>query len=253
MPKLAVYKFASCDGCQLSLLDCEDELLELAEILTIANFAEATRRFEPGPYDLVLVEGSITTKQDLEKIKKVREEAKFLMTIGACATTGGIQALKNSQSVVEFARYVYAKPEYIESLATSSPISDHVRVDYQLQGCPINKYQLLEAVAAILQGRPPQISNKSVCVECKLQNFACRIVTKNEPCLGPVTHGGCGALCISFKRSCFGCYGYKENSSEKVFEDWLLKSKTNEEETSRIRAKFNSFSSGVVKKTKGDK
>src|SRR6266498_6065311 len=138
-PKLAVWKFASCDGCQLSLLDCEDELLSVIGEVEIANFPEASRAVVKGPYDLSLVEGSITTPHDAERIKEVRRVSKFLVTIGACATSGGIQALRNFADVNEFVSIVYASPEYISTLATSTGIADHIAVDFELRGCPIDK------------------------------------------------------------------------------------------------------------------
>jgi sulfhydrogenase subunit delta len=206
-PKLAVWKFASCDGCQLSLLDCEDELLAVAEAIEIANFAEATRAVVEGPYDLSLVEGSITTAHDAERIKQIRDNSRFLVTIGACATAGGIQALRNFKDVNDFVRVVYAKPEYIDTLATSTPISDHVPVDFELRGCPINKQQLLEVISAFLNKRKPNTPGHSVCVECKLRNNVCVMVAHGTPCLGPVTHAGCGAICPSYNRGCYGCFG----------------------------------------------
>jgi len=209
-PKLAVWKFASCDGCQLSLLDCEDELLAVADAINIANFPEASRAVVRGPYDISLVEGSITTPHDAERIHKIRRSSKFLMTIGACATAGGIQALRNFKDVNEFVSMVYANPEYIETLNKSTPIADHVFVDFELRGCPINKYQLLEVINAFLNGRKPNIPSYSVCVECKRKGNVCVMVASGVPCLGPVTQAGCGAICPSFNRGCYGCFGPKE-------------------------------------------
>jgi coenzyme F420-reducing hydrogenase gamma subunit len=206
-PKLAVWKFASCDGCQLSLLDCEDELLAVAGAVEIAYFLEATRATVEGPYDLSLVEGSITTARDAEQIKAVRAASKRLVTIGACATAGGIQALRNFADAREFVKAVYARPEYIEVLGTSTPISAHVPVDFQLQGCPINKRQLLEVISAYLHGRPPNIAGHSVCFECKMNGTVCVMAAHGTPCLGPITHAGCGALCPGYLRGCYGCYG----------------------------------------------
>jgi sulfhydrogenase subunit delta len=208
-PRLAVWKFASCDGCQLSLLDCEDELLALAGVIEIANFPEASKAVADGPYDLSLVEGSITTAHDAERIRKVREQSKHLITIGACATAGGIQALRNFGDVKEFIAAVYASPQYISTLATSTPISSHVPVDFELRGCPINKAQLLDVISAFLAGRKPAVAAHSVCVECKLRGNVC-VMVQGTPCLGPVTHAGCGAICPSFRRGCYGCYGPME-------------------------------------------
>jgi len=209
-PTLAVWKFASCDGCQLSLLDCEDELLAVAGEIRIANFPEASRAVARGPYDLSLVEGSITTPHDAERIHHIRRISKFVVTIGACATAGGIQALRNFKDVKEFISIVYATPQYIEVLNKSTPISDHIFVDFELHGCPINKHQLIEVISAYLHGRKPNVSPHSVCVECKLRGTPCVMVTQHIPCLGPVTHAGCGAICPAYARGCYGCFGPKE-------------------------------------------
>ena len=208
-PKLAVWKFASCDGCQLTVLDLEDELLEIAGALDIAYFKEAKSADERGPFDLSLVEGSITTGHDAERIREVRARSKVLVTIGACATAGGIQALRNFKDVRAFASVVYASPEYIQTLATSTAIADHVPVDFELQGCPPNKVQLLEVISAFLNGRRPNVASHSVCVECKLRGNVCVMVT-GTPCLGPITHAGCGALCPTYRRGCYGCFGPME-------------------------------------------
>ncbi len=212
-PKLAVWKFASCDGCQLSLLDCEDELLAVAGAVDIAYFPEATRAVLPGPYDISLVEGSITTPDDDARIQKVRKASKFLIAIGACATSGGIQALRNFKDVRDFTKIVYASPEYIETLAKSTPIRDHVQVDLELNGCPISKEQLLEVITALLYGRKPNIPTHAVCVDCKLAGHVCVMVAHGMPCLGPVTHSGCGAICPGYHRGCYGCFGPKEQAN----------------------------------------
>ena len=210
-PKLAVWKFASCDGCQLSLLDLEDELLALTDAVEIADFREASSGVLEGPYDLSLVEGSITTAHDAERIQEVRRNSRALVTIGACATAGGVQALRNFADVNEFVAAVYASPEYISTLETSTPIAAHVAVDYELHGCPINKRQLLEVVTAFLLGRRPGIPSTSVCTECKRRGSVCVMVAHGTPCLGPVTHAGCGALCPAHDRGCYGCFGPMES------------------------------------------
>jgi coenzyme F420-reducing hydrogenase gamma subunit len=209
-PTLAVWKFASCDGCQLTLLDCEDALLPLAELIEIARFPEASRAVAKGPYDLSLVEGSITTPHDAERIHDVRRASKRLVTIGACATAGGIQALRNFADVRDFVRSVYANPDFIAALGKSTPISDHVLVDFELRGCPISKVQLIEVVSAYLAGRKPVVPTYSVCVECKLKGVVCGLVAFGPPCLGPVTQAGCDALCPTYHRGCYGCFGPKE-------------------------------------------
>jgi len=208
-PKVAIWKLASCDGCQLSLLDLEDELLSLAEALDIAYFREATSRDGKGPFDLSLVDGSITTPHDLEQIREIRRLSGYMVALGACASAGGIQALRNFKDVKELASVVYARPEYLQTLARSTGVAEHVKVDFELRGCPPNKRQLLEVVSAFLNGRRPNVASHSVCVECKLRGTVCVMVT-GTPCLGPVTHAGCGALCPAYRRGCYGCYGPME-------------------------------------------
>ena len=204
-PTLAVWKFASCDGCQLTLLNCEDELLAIAGAIQIANFTEASREVLPGPYDVSIVEGSITTPSDAARIREVREKSRFLITIGACATAGGVQALRNFGD--DLAPVVYASPQYIDSLRTSTPIAEHVHVDFELRGCPIDKRQLIEVIAAFLAGRRPNVPAHSVCMECKRAGRVCVMVAHGTPCLGPMTQAGCGALCPSVGRGCYGCFG----------------------------------------------
>jgi len=210
-PKLAVFKFASCDGCQLSLLDAEDELLAVAGAVDIANFPEASRRILKGPYDIGLVEGSITTPHDVERIRQIRKMCRVLITIGACATAGGIQALRNWKDVKDFTRLVYASPEHISTLDRSMPIGSYVHVDFELRGCPINKGQLIEVLNAHLNRRKPTIPAYSTCIECKLRGTVCIMVSKGMPCLGPVTQAGCGGLCPQYTRGCYGCFGPMEN------------------------------------------
>lgn len=238
-PTLAVWKFASCDGCQLTLLDCEDELLTLAGRVKIAHFLEASSEVLPGPYDLSLVEGSITTAADLERIQRIRAESKVLVTIGACATAGGIQALRNFGDVTEFASVVYASPQYIDTLATSTPISAHVPVDFELRGCPIDRRQLLETITALLAGRKPDIPNTSVCTECKRRGLTCVMVADGVPCLGPVTQAGCGALCPAYRRGCFGCFGPMAEPNTKALIPLLRDRGLAEDAIQRVFRTFN--------------
>jgi sulfhydrogenase subunit delta len=248
-PRLAVFKFASCDGCQLSLLGCEDELLALAGEIEIAYFPEASRSMLKGPYDLVLVEGSITTPHDAERIHRVRRMSKFLVTIGACATAGGIQALRNFGDVKELVSAVYAEPAYIETLAKSTPIADHIAVDFELRGCPIDKGQLLEVISAFLHGRKPGISPHAVCVECKMRGAVCVTVAGGMPCLGPVTHAGCGAICPAYARGCYGCFGPKETPNTQALADHLKGTGVQPEELVRLFRSFNAWSEAFRKES----
>jgi coenzyme F420-reducing hydrogenase gamma subunit len=238
-PRLGVWKFSSCDGCQLSLLDCEDELLEVAGALDIAYFPEATRSSVSGEYDLSLVEGSITTPADAERILEVRRRSRALVTIGACATAGGIQALRNFANVREYMSVVYAHPEFIETLATSTPIADHVHVDFELRGCPISKQQLVEVISSYLAGRRPVTPAHSVCVECKLGGNVCVTVAHGTPCLGPVTQAGCGAICPAYNRGCYGCYGPMETPNATALSDRLRQLGLDSRSIQRVFRTFN--------------
>jgi coenzyme F420-reducing hydrogenase gamma subunit len=241
-PTLAVWKFASCDGCQLTLLNCEDELLALAGAVTVAYFPEATRAVVEGPYDLSLVEGSVTTPDDARRVQQIRAQSRHLVTIGACATAGGIQALRDFADVDEFRSIVYAHPSYVETLATSTPIESHVDVDFQLRGCPVDKHQLLEVLAAYLQGRRPRIPSYSVCVECKRRGTVCVTVAHGTPCLGPVTHAGCGALCPAYSRGCYGCFGPKGTPNTASLAQRLAFLGMPDEEVGRVFRTFNAAS-----------
>jgi coenzyme F420-reducing hydrogenase gamma subunit len=234
-----VWKFASCDGCQLTLLDCEDELLSLAGEVEIAHFLEASDATVAGPYDLSLVEGSITTGADAERIRHVRQASKYVVTIGACATAGGIQALRNFADVTEFKSVVYAQPEYISTLDRSTPISAHVPVDFELRGCPIDRHELLEVISAYLRGRRPGVASHSVCIECKLRGNVCVMVARGVPCLGPVTHAGCGAICPSVDRGCYGCFGPKETLNTGSLGRWLSRHGVPQRDISRLFRTFN--------------
>ncbi|MBY0442085.1 MAG: oxidoreductase [Mycobacteriaceae bacterium] len=241
-PTLAVWKFASCDGCQLTLLDCEDELLSLAAQVRIATFLEASSTIMDGPYDVSLVEGSITTQTDIRRIHEIREQSQVLVAIGACATAGGIQALRNFADVAEFTSVVYARPEYIDTLATSTPASAHVTVDYQVPGCPIDRGQLLDTLAALLIGRKPRLPAKTVCTECKMRGTTCLVVAEGIPCLGPVTHAGCGALCPRHRRGCYGCFGPAATPKTAVLIPLLRRDGMSEDAVERVFSTFNTTS-----------
>lgn len=242
LPKLAVWKFASCDGCQLSLLNCEEELLTVAGAVSIAYFPEATRGVVEGPYDVSLVEGSVTTPEEIERIGQIRAMSKTVVTLGACATSGGIQALRNFADVAEFRSVVYAHPEYLSTLARSTPISAHVSVDFELRGCPIDKGQLLEVLAALVENRRPRIPTYSVCAECKRRGNVCVMVANGTPCLGPVTQAGCGALCPTYERGCYGCFGPQNTPNTASLSDQLVASGMPHEVAMRVYRTFNSAS-----------
>ncbi len=243
---LAVWKFASCDGCQLTLLDCEDELLAVADRFRFAHFLEASSAVDDGPFDVSLVEGSITTADDVSRIHDIRERSAVLVTIGACANAGGVQALRNlaDVDVDELRSIVYPSPELISTLASSTPIADHVEVDLELPGCPIDRNQLLEVLAAFLAGRAPNLPTTSVCVECKARDLVCVAVAGAEPCLGPVTRSGCGALCPSVGRGCYGCFGPAEAANTSSLVERLRGDGVDDGRLTRLLHTFNAWAPG---------
>ena len=238
-PTLAVLKLASCDGCQLSLLDCEDDLLTLTSAVRVAHFVELTSTRIKGPYDLALVEGSVTTIEDRQRLETLRDASRILVTIGACATAGGIQGLVNLAGQGAFATVVYPHPELLSTLWHSSPVADIVPVDHELHGCPVDRGQLLEVLSALLVGRRPILPGHSVCEECKRQGTTCLLVEKGVACLGPVTRAGCGALCPGIGRGCFGCFGPSESPSTTALARRLAALGTSEVDLFRLFATFN--------------
>ncbi|MFC1997346.1 oxidoreductase [Chloroflexota bacterium] len=221
-PTIAVHKFSSCDGCQLSILNLEDELLDLVGVIEVAFFLEATSAIQPGPYDIALVEGSVTTPHEMERLQKIRAESGIVVAIGTCATAGGIQSLRNFGDAVEMATFTYDHPEYLQFLNSSTAISEHIRVDLEIWGCPLNKYQLLEAILALLQQRRPNLATHSVCLDCKRKGTVCVMVANGTACVGPVTRSGCGALCPSNGRGCYGCFGPAPDAAVEALVDRLL-------------------------------
>ena len=210
-PKVAVHKFSSCDGCQLAFLNAGEALLELAQLVDLLHFAEAGAVQPEALVDIAFVEGSITTTHEIERIRAIRANSKYLVSIGACATSGGIQALRNGKMQgADWLSSVYASPQFISSLDTSTAIAQHVKVDYELWGCPITTRQVMQLLRDLLFAVRPKISTDPVCLDCKRAGNICVLVTRGEPCMGPVTRTGCGALCPQFGRACYACFGPSE-------------------------------------------
>jgi coenzyme F420-reducing hydrogenase gamma subunit len=221
-PRVGVVKFASCDGCQLTILDLEDELLTLTDRFEFVEFAEATSRRSSGPFDILFVEGSISSPEQAVEIVRLRAATKTLVTIGACATAGGIQALRTASEHEAFRAAVYPVPAFVESLAVASPVASYVTVDAELRGCPIDAHQLVELLTAVVTGRRPQLPDQAVCLECKRRGLECVVVTRGEPCLGPVTQTGCGAICPGMGRGCYGCFGPREGANVDGLAAWFI-------------------------------
>jgi sulfhydrogenase subunit delta len=240
-PRIGVVKFASCDGCQLTLLDLEDELLAVAERVDIVEFAEATSRRSAGPFDVLFVEGSISSPEQAEEIARLRAVSHRLVTIGACATAGGIQAIRNWFDHDEIRAAVYPQPAYIESLAQSRPVEEFVAVDAELRGCPISPRQLREFLIALVTGRRPQLPDEAVCLECKRRGVVCVAVAEGVACLGPVTRTGCGAICPAYGRGCYGCFGPRESANTSSLAAWLSDGRSSAD-VGRLFAGFTAWS-----------
>lgn len=224
-PKVAIFKLTSCSGCQQVILNCENELLDIVGAVELAHFVEARRQNQPGPYDIGIVEGSVSTPEEVKRIKEIRAECKVLMALGTCAVFGGVQALRNWWSLDQIKRTVYEHPEAVEALAWSTGIDLYVPVDARLPGCAPDKEQLLDCLVGLLADKRPELATHSVCVECKLKGNLCLLVSQQAPCLGPVIRAGCGAACPSYGQACYGCFGPCEEANvaglERIFESRL--------------------------------
>jgi coenzyme F420-reducing hydrogenase gamma subunit len=237
-PRLGVFKFASCDGCQLSILDCEDELLAVAGRVEIGYFLEATRRPLEGSFDVALVEGSVSAPEQEDAIRDVRARSRCLITLGACASHGGIQALRNAKPIDEVLPVVYASPQYVATLEHSRPASAYVKVDLELPGCPIDKGQLLRVLAQLLTGARPYVDRHALCLDCKRQNLVCILVARGEPCMGPVTTSGCGVLCPAHDRACYSCFGPAPQPNTQSLTERFLNLGLGEEAVQRLFQTF---------------
>jgi sulfhydrogenase subunit delta len=220
-PKVAFFDFAGCEGDQLQVVNLEEQLLDLLGQVEVVSFREAMTEHSD-EYDIAFVEGSITRPSDEARLKQIRENAKLLVAIGACATIGGINALKNSQDLEEVKRYVYGKDaKHFDTYATR-PVDAVVKVDAYVHGCPIDRREFLEVVKALLMGRKPELPNYPVCVECKKAENVC-VFEKGQFCMGPVTRAGCGAACVTQGSICWGCRGFVDDPNTDAAKEVLEK------------------------------
>ena len=204
-PKLAFFDFTGCEGCQLEVINFETELVELLELVDIVNFREAmTEKGED--YEIAFIDGAITTESDISRIKEIREQAKILVAMGACACLGGVNCLKNSCSMEENLKIVYGECAGYYNTIPARPVSAVVPVQYELPGCPMNRHEFLRLAKALLLGKKFELPNYPVCVECKMAGNVC-VFDKGGYCLGPVTRAGCSAICVTTGRHCWGCRG----------------------------------------------
>ena len=204
-PRVAFFSFSSCEGCQLVVLTIEEQLLELVNLIDIVSFREAMSE-KSEDYDIAFVEGSITRTSEIERIKKIRDTAKVVIALGACATIGGINSLKNQFEMDKVKEIVYGKMANDYETIPTRPIEAVIKVDYWIQGCPIDKDEFVEVTKAILLGKKPRIPDYPVCVECQMRENVC-LFEKGIVCMGPVTRAGCKAICPTYNDGCTGCRG----------------------------------------------
>lgn len=240
-PRVGIFKFASCDGCQLTLLNSEDEFLHIVELFDISYFREASDKPLRGQFDISIVEGSLSADWQKKDLADIRERSRNVITIGACATAGGLQALRNWGSLPDYKNHVYPSPELIDVLSTSTPIADHIFVDYELWGCPINSTAFSEVLVSLLVGKKPGVPKYSLCMECKHQGIPCLLVSHAEPCLGPITKAGCDALCMSRGRPCYGCFGPKEDANINSLLKHFQKAGLSQHDCTQLLDKMNTY------------
>jgi coenzyme F420-reducing hydrogenase gamma subunit len=221
-PKVAFFDFTSCEGCQLDALNLNgEELIALLNAVDIVNFREVKTKREDN-YDIAFVEGSITRETEIPRLQKIRSQAKVLVALGACAGIGGVNCLKNHMPMEEALRIVYGKDAKYYDTIPARPLNAVVPVDFYVRGCPPTTTELLKVIKALLLGKKPDIPGYPVCVECKMANNVC-VFERGMTCLGPVTRAGCGAICVTSGRHCWGCRGLVDEPNIDSEKDILQK------------------------------
>jgi len=208
-PRIGFFDFAGCEGCQLTVLNLEDQFLELLDLVEIVEFREVATGGGV-PLDIAFVEGSIGPRDEIERLRQIRKKSKILVALGACADTAGINSLSHYQPAPELQRAAYGDVPSPPAVALLRPLHDFVAVDHRLPGCPIDGDEFLAVLQALLLGRPPELPGHSVCVECKLAELPC-VFEFGQICLGPIARAGCGARCVQGGSRCRGCRGEMEN------------------------------------------
>ena len=237
-PKIAVFKFTGCAGCQLELLRLEDIFLDLLEFFDISYWVMVKRENqEDGPWDISLVEGSISTPEEIKEIKEIRKKSKFLVAFGDCAIGGCIPSIRNWMPQMEAETQVYHDTSAIHSTKVLG-IGEYVKIDAILKGCPPHRENILELLKSYLLKTKPRLRKHPVCIECKYRDNACLITSKKIPCMGPVTSAGCGALCPSLNRECEGCFGPMSNPNSEALASIFRDIGLNEEDIIRKFRKY---------------
>ncbi len=238
-PRIAFFDFASCEGCQLEALNFVDEFLALLEHVDIVNFREAMTEVDWN-IDVAFVEGSVTREQDISRLKNIREHAGKVIALGACACTGGVNAIKNTRPLDDVRSDVYGdKKDWFPTFATR-PIDQVVKVDGYIYGCPIDRNDFLKNVQLILMGKMTLRHNDPVCVECKLKENEC-LLSLGIPCMGPITRGGCGAIDPTYGHPCTGCRGLVDDPNVNGATDVLAKHGLTVDDIKSYMSLYNAF------------
>jgi sulfhydrogenase subunit delta len=238
-PKIGFYSLTGCGGDQLMILNHEDELLRLLNYVEVVSFQEASSLQEDKKVDIAFVEGSVSTKMDLDRLNNIRKGSKTLIAIGDCAIGGCVQAMRNEETTIEeMIMKVYGKGEDYFEVLEPYGLSKYVKVDLELQGCPIETTEIRQLILSLLHGNVPEIKDYPVCVECKLNEYQCLLVDKGMPCLGPIIAAGCNARCPGLGIDCVGCRGPIPNETNAAEELRTLKGKGFDEKYIENRLRF---------------
>jgi coenzyme F420-reducing hydrogenase gamma subunit len=224
-PKVAFFDFASCEGCQLQIVNLEEKILDLVDIVQVVSFREAMKE-RSDEYDIAFVEGSIMRPLDEARLKDIRRNAKVLVALGACACSGGVNKLRNKWTVAEVKEEVYGDADIegneLFDVFPTKAINEIVAVDAYIPGCPIDRNEFSKMVTSIALGRKPRLPNYPVCVECKKNENIC-VFELDQFCLGPITRAGCNAICPTNGEGCDGCRGFLEDLRVNAMKDVLRK------------------------------
>ncbi len=220
-PRVAIFEFTDCEGCQVELMGLRERLVEIAGQVEIITWRLGQERAEPGPYDIAIIEGTPISEEERELLKRIRENSKQIIGLGSCATLGGIPAIMDPQKRKYWYEKIYG-PSYKPRGLDALPLSAFVLVDFPIHGCPINGDEVVRIVQELLAGKKPAFRGYSVCFECKQAGNPCRLIEK-KPCLGPITQGGCGAICVTGGNACWGCFGLREEPQTEGLLDVIFK------------------------------
>ena len=226
-PKVAIYDFTDCEGCEVALVALKEKILDLEKKVNIVNWRLAQENNKSGPFDVTIIEGTPITQHEIDLLKDLRKESKVLIALGACACIAGIPGIISKKDRAKWYKKIYGskyKPKGVDAL----PLASYVKVDFMIHGCPADTDEIARILEELLSGKTPSYRGYSVCQDCKAAGNICRII-QGKPCLGPITQGGCKAICVSSGSPCYGCFGFREDANLKAHVKVLKKIATAKE------------------------